>query len=358
VTGVETLTDRERVGGDSSGQSVPAGDGDEGAMERAGDGERRGLTAVVAEGGGQRGIYTAGVLDALGGERIFPFDLGIGVSAGAQNLLAFFLDRPGYARRAIEKLTAAPGFYVPYRWFTHRNVIDLDGYFEHILTDPEHHLEYPRLGDIVPRRRLLFVATCRDTLEPCYLEPTATDAVECMKASSAVPLLYRSGVRLRDRCLMDGGVADPLPVVRARHEGAGRILVIRTGNGDVSGLLASVQRLRRTRAMPAGLLRMIECHEAASREARAFLAAPPPDVRVLEISPSQPLLSQVFGSHSRSLVHDYAIGFEDGLAHAPALRGWGDPAMGSGALTVPPAAVPAAVPAPAGRTADASPRPE
>jgi len=298
-------------------------------MTPTSEGERRGLTAVVAEGGGQRGIYTAGVLDALSGERIFPFDLGIGVSAGAQNLLAFFLDRPGYARLAIERLTAAPGFYVPYRWFTRQNVIDLDGYFEHIASDPEHHLEYVQLGDIAPRRRLLFVATCRDTLEPRYLEPTALDAVEYMKASSAVPLLYRSGVRLQGRWLIDGGVADPLPVLRAHEEGARRILVIRTGNGDVSGLLNSVLRFRRSRAMPANLLRMIECHEAAKREARAFVAAPPPGVQVLEISPSQPLLSQVFGSLSQSLVQDYATGFADGLAHAPTLRGWDDPEAGS-----------------------------
>jgi len=48
-------------------------------------------TAIIAEGGGQRGIYTAGVLDAFMQFGFNPFTMGIGVSAGAQNLLCYFL---------------------------------------------------------------------------------------------------------------------------------------------------------------------------------------------------------------------------------------------------------------------------
>ena len=59
-------------------------------------------TAIIAEGGGQRGIYTAGVLDAFLHFGFNPFTMGIGVSAGAQNLFSYFLEQPGYARRAIE----------------------------------------------------------------------------------------------------------------------------------------------------------------------------------------------------------------------------------------------------------------
>jgi len=279
-------------------------------------------TAVVAEGGGQRGIYTAGVLDALSGEAVNPFDLGIGVSAGAQNLLAYFLERPGYARQAIERLTAERGFFVPYRYFTRGNVIDLDGYFARTLDDPDYRLEYPRLNDMVQRRRLLFVATCRDSLQSHYLEPTVDTVVDCLKASSAVPLLYRSGVAMRERCLIDGGVSDPLPVERACQEGARRVLVIRTGNGECSGMRRSLQRFRRVGAVPTGLLRLVECSEASLAQALAFMDSPPDGVELLQLAPSRTLRSQVFGSRSEALVHDYATGFADGLAHACTLRDW------------------------------------
>ncbi|MCG2877354.1 patatin-like phospholipase family protein, partial [Obesumbacterium proteus] len=48
-----------------------------------------GKIALVCEGGGQRGIFTAGVLDEFLRARFNPFDLYLGTSAGAQNLSAF-----------------------------------------------------------------------------------------------------------------------------------------------------------------------------------------------------------------------------------------------------------------------------
>ena len=46
-------------------------------------------TALVVEGGGMRGIFAAGVLDAFLQERFNPFDLLIGVSAGAITLASY-----------------------------------------------------------------------------------------------------------------------------------------------------------------------------------------------------------------------------------------------------------------------------
>ena len=48
-----------------------------------------GQLALVCEGGGQRGIFTAGVLDEFMRAQFNPFDLYFGTSAGAQNLSAY-----------------------------------------------------------------------------------------------------------------------------------------------------------------------------------------------------------------------------------------------------------------------------
>lgn len=48
-----------------------------------------GKTALIAEGGGQRGIFTAGVLDAWLENDFDPFELFIGTSAGSQNLTSY-----------------------------------------------------------------------------------------------------------------------------------------------------------------------------------------------------------------------------------------------------------------------------
>ena len=273
-------------------------------------------TAIVAEGGGQRGIYTAGVLDAFLHAGLNPFDLGVGVSAGAQNLLAYFLEQRGYARRAIAELTAAPDFFVPYRWFGARGVIDLDGYFERTVRDPDFLLPFQRIGELAARqRRLVFVATDRESLEPLYLEPDADSAIDWMKASSAVPFLYRSGVAFGERCLVDGGVGDPLPVRRAYAMGARRMLVVRTigeNGGECDGWRRRLAGVRRIGALPAPMRRMLERHEAACADAVAFLDDPPDDLELLQLRPSAALASQVFGSRSEALVADYGVGVADG----------------------------------------------
>ena len=282
-------------------------------------------TTIVAEGGGQRGIYTAGVLDAFQGGGFAPFTGGIGVSAGAQNLLTYFLEQPGFARRAIAELTAAPDFFVPYRWFGARGMIDLDGYFERTVAHPDYLLPYQRLRRLRGRRRLLFVATDRHSLEPVYLEPDAGTALEWMKASSAVPFLYRSGVRFGDRCLVDGGISDPLPVRHAHRLGARRLLVIRTvadGEHARSGWRRRLTLAARAGALPVSMRHMIATHERACASASAFMSAPPDDVELVEIRPRAPLRSALFGSRSESLVADYRMGLVDGERAMRSLEHW------------------------------------
>ena len=296
----------------------------EGAAADAAEGVLDPDCAIIAEGGGQRGIYTAGVLDAFLERGFDPFGHALGVSAGAQNLLAFCLRRRGYARRAIAELTAERSFYVPYRWFGAKGVIDLDGYFEHTLSHPDYALPYAELARFVGGRRVTFVATSRDSLEPRYLEPGPHDALDCMKASSAVPLLYRAGVRLGGEVLIDGGVADPIPVARALMSGARRLLVVRTttASAESSSWSARLGRFRRVGALPISVERMLACHERAHAEAVLTLGSPPGNVELVQLVPSRTLESRVFGSRSEALAHDYATGLVDGARAAEALGPW------------------------------------
>ena len=128
-------------------------------------------TAIVAEGGGQRGIYTAGVLDTFLGHGFNPFELAVGASAGAQNLSTYFISLPGYAKRAIAELSAEPSFLVPYRWLGKRSVIDLDMYFSRLVDDPDYRFPCGEIDRLAGQRRLVFVATSRSDLTATYLEP-------------------------------------------------------------------------------------------------------------------------------------------------------------------------------------------
>jgi predicted patatin/cPLA2 family phospholipase len=283
-------------------------------------------TAIVAEGGGQKGIYTAGVLDAFLAEKFNPFDMGCGVSAGAQNLLAYYLEQPGYAKRAIAELTAAPDFLVPYRWMASRSIIDLDSYFERTVRDPDYRLPYQQIGDVQRQRRLQFVATDRESLEPIYLEPDESSVVAYLKASSAVPFLYKSGVPFDGRVLVDGGVADPLPVQHVYEQGARRIVLIRTVHKDSLGNYSlwrrRFERARRLPVAPTKLLDMLERYEAAMTDTWSFINDPPKNLELFLIQPRSPLRSQVFGSRSDALLDDYELGRREGHCAIQELRHW------------------------------------
>jgi predicted patatin/cPLA2 family phospholipase len=94
--------------------------------------EPMGNTALVAEGGGQRGIFTAGVLDSWLHAGFNPFDLLIGTSAGAQNLSSYMTCQIGFGRHSITSLSRDPKFFKLSRTFIGKHAVDLDWYFNQV----------------------------------------------------------------------------------------------------------------------------------------------------------------------------------------------------------------------------------
>jgi predicted patatin/cPLA2 family phospholipase len=281
-------------------------------------------TAIVAEGGGQRGMYTAGVLDAFLSAEFNPFELGVGASAGAQNLSTYFLRLPGYAKRAIAELSAAPNFAVPYRWLGNRGVLDLDTYFARLIDDPAFCFPCGKLDWLAGRRQLVFVATSLTNLSATYLEPDSSSLLTHMKASSAVPFLYKGGVSVDSEILVDGGVADPVPVRRAHALGATRIVVVRTVpvNDTASCWRERLRTFRLDKAIPTIMAEMIDRHEQAYADALQFIAEPPTGVEILQIAPEKPLRSYVFGSRSDALLADYTSGYRAGDTALESMNRW------------------------------------
>jgi len=281
-------------------------------------------TAIVAEGGGQRGVFSAGVFDAFQHANFNPFMLGLGASAGAQNLFSYFVGVPGYARRAIAELSVKPNFFVPYRWFGRCGVLDLDSYFAHIVNDENFRLPYQQTQSITQSRQLYFVATKKDSLKATYLDPEPHNMMRYLKASSAVPLLYKGGVQVQGDTLIDGAVSDPIPVRRAYLHGATDIVVVRTVpiSQQQSCWRQRLSTLKLDKALPAQYKHMLDVHEQAYVDALEFMRSPPPGVRVMVLAPKTPLRSMLLGSNSYALRSDYLTGRRLGANALPRLNNW------------------------------------
>ena len=142
--------------------------------------------ALVCEGGGQRGIFTAGVLDEFQRAGFNPFDLLIGTSAGAQNLSAYICGQMGYARRVITRYTTSAQFFNPLRFVRGGHLIDLDWLVDTAAAQMPLAMNVAE-QHFIDGREFLLCACRSDDFEPAYLPAQRERWLPAIKASSAIP---------------------------------------------------------------------------------------------------------------------------------------------------------------------------
>ncbi len=272
-------------------------------------------TALVAEGGGQRGIFTAGVLDSWLHAGFNPFDLLIGTSAGAQNLSSYMTCQKGFGRNSITSLSRDPKFFNLSRTLIGKHAVDLDWYFDQV-EKADNQLNIGCGEERLRSRQLLFTATKADDNSAAFFAPKRDNWLTLLKASSALPILYKKGVKIDNEYYVDGGVAAPVPVEEAYLRGAKRIVVIRTVPKDSAIQSPWAHKLKSVlcndKRCPK-VLDLITHHENAYQRTLDFIAQPPSDVEIVQIHPQQALTSRLVGSRPEWLNTDYALGFQAGL---------------------------------------------
>jgi predicted patatin/cPLA2 family phospholipase len=271
-------------------------------------------TALVVEGGGQRGIFTAGILDSWLAQDFNPFSLLIGTSAGAQNLSTYMTRQLGHAKRSIMTLSNHPAFFNMKRSIAGRNTVDLDWFFSQVRS-PEYQLNIRCAEAQLTQRKLLFSATKRNGFTPAFFEPTADNWLTMLKASSALPYLYKKGIAIDDDYYVDGGIASPIPIQEAYQRGAKRIIVLRTIPAEQNVRSPWAHKLKSwmcpSKSCPK-VLDIITGHENAYNDALDFMHKPPEGVEVIEIAPPEKLASRLLGSTEEALNTDYQLGFDMG----------------------------------------------
>lgn len=279
--------------------------------------------ALVCEGGGQRGIFTAGVLDAFQRAGFNPFHLMLGTSAGAQNLSAFVCAQPGYARRVITRYTTSKQFFDPLRFVRGGHLIDLDWLID--ITRSEFPLAFSSAQKLFAGGSEFYMCACRsDDYQARYFSPDELTWHDIIKASSAIPGFYRSGVLMDGVSYLDGGISDAIPVREAARRGADTIVVIRTTPSQMFYTPQWFQRMERWLGDSAlqPMINILHHHEASYREIQQFIEQPPGNLRIVEICPPRPLASMALGSRVAALNHDYHLGRRSGRYFLATLGQW------------------------------------
>lgn len=192
-----------------------------------------GKNALIAQGGGQRGIFTAGVLDAFLLSNFDPFHSFYGTSAGALNLCGFLCRQRGIGRSFILDLTTDPEFFQLFRYIRRKQFLGLDWALDKIS-------DYPYRLDIDMGRKMLqgreaFAAVTDTTrLHDHYLPMLQNDWRKVLIATCAIPRLYHQPVQFPHGEYVDGGVSASIPVQEAWRREARCIVVIRTEGHDLA----------------------------------------------------------------------------------------------------------------------------
>lgn len=284
---------------------------------------RPGKLALVCEGGGQRGIFTAGVLDEFQRAGFNPFNLLLGTSAGAQNLSAYLCGQLGYARRVITRYTTSKQFFNPLRFVRGGHLIDLDWLVD--ITMKELPLAIEVGEKMLASGREFYMCACRsDDYSPDYFAPTVENWLDIIKASSAIPGMYRPGVYLDGVSYLDGGISDAIPVREAARRGAETIVVIRTVPSQMTYTPQWLKRVEPWLGDSAlqSLVNIVKRHEESYRQTQEFIEKPPGKLNIIEIFPPRALASMALGSRISSLNRDYHLGRRSGRYFLSTLGQW------------------------------------
>jgi predicted patatin/cPLA2 family phospholipase len=184
-------------------------------------------SGLILEGGGMRGVFTCGVLDCFMDKGIrFPYS--IGVSAGACNGLSYISNQRGRAKYSnidlLEKYN-----YIGIKYLLKKgNIMDFDLLF-HTFPNEILPYDYEKLANCKERFEMV-TTNCR-TGKACYYEEKhdANRVIDIVKASSSLPFVcpitYVDG-----EPMLDGGIADSIPILRARELGYDNNVVVLTRN--------------------------------------------------------------------------------------------------------------------------------
>lgn len=184
-------------------------------------------TGLVLEGGGMRGVFTSGVLDAFMKNGIY-FHYVVAVSAGACNGLS-------YMSRQIRRARISNIDYLAqYKYIGLRHLVTQGCIFDQkLLYDDFPNTLLPFDYDAYfnnPDEFEMVTTNCL-TGRPCYLteKHNRQRLLDIVKASSSLPYVSKI-VTVDGVPMLDGGIVDSIPVMRTIERGHSGCVAVLTRN--------------------------------------------------------------------------------------------------------------------------------
>lgn len=279
---------------------------------------RNNRSGLVLEGGGMRGIYTAGVLDVFM-EQGIRFDGVIGVSAGAIHGCSYVSGQKGRSIRYYKQYCRDKRF-ISYRNLLRTGEMVGTQFCYHEIPEKLEPYDF----DGFHRSGMEFYVTCSnvETGKAEYLRiRDMRGQVDAMRASASLPCISRI-VEWEGKKLLDGGCTDSVPYLAFHRMGFGKLVVVLTRH---KGYVKKPEKSWMVEAMyrkyPRFVRAMRNRHKAYNRSIRRLEELEAAG-KIFVIRPGRPLQVSRMRATPEELQKIYDIGRADGQAQAEAVQAW------------------------------------
>lgn len=179
---------------------------------------------LVLEGGGMKGVYTAGVLDFFL-EKGIEFSNVYGVSAGACHMCSYLSKQKERALDISIDYLDNKKYCSAYSLLTSGDLFNVNTAYNLI---PEYLNPFDHDTFAKYEGRAYAVVTNIVTGKPEYLQiKDARKDIVAVRASASLPLVSRN-VRIGDKLYLDGGISDAVPIKKSILDGNRKNVVVLT----------------------------------------------------------------------------------------------------------------------------------
>ena len=264
---------------------------------------------LVLEGGGMRGIYTVGVLDAFTKYNFMP-DYLIGVSAGASNGVSYISRQKGRALRTNINYIGDKRYLSWSNYIKTGSLFGMDFLYEEIpqKLDPFDYESFFKN----PCDFKVGVTNAETGKAEFYGKASLHDGATVLKASSSIPLVANP-VNYRGNIYFDGGTAAPIPVGEALKDGCDKIIVVLTRDRNfIKPPLRCFPLVAwKMKEYPA-MVDLLKRHHEVYRENQEEIRRLEKEGKAMVIAPAAPLQIDRFEKSRERLLAVYHQGLADG----------------------------------------------
>lgn len=182
------------------------------------------MPSLILEGGTFRPIFSAGIMDALlDNNIIFPYC--IGVSAGITNGVSYISKQRGRNLEILENYRNDKRYLGFRNFFKCKSIFGLDFLFDEV---PNKLHPFDMDTFLKHEGTVLVGVTNAVTGQSEYLDAkTLDDKCLMLRATCAIPLFFPA-IKINDNFYYDGGLCDPIPIMKAIEDGNEKHLIILT----------------------------------------------------------------------------------------------------------------------------------